>query len=167
VKSNAEKRKKRKMKEFDYYIFIDYSEDLIGYSIIEHYKLIELFPKISKFSHYKELKHKSAYLHSIKKIINQDNVPSFFVKFKIREMRQNMEIYLDVLDFLKKHENCIVFVSIDNHEYPNFRKFVRIVDGEKVMVKKESELMKGTPEYRASLVLDTLLNFERLKRKND
>jgi len=28
-----------KMKEFDYYIFIDYSENLIGYNIIEKEKL--------------------------------------------------------------------------------------------------------------------------------
>jgi len=30
------------MKEFDYYIFIDYSENLIGYSIIENKKLKNL-----------------------------------------------------------------------------------------------------------------------------
>jgi hypothetical protein len=41
---------------------------------------------------------------------------------------------------------------------------VNIVDGENVIIKQESELIKGTPEYRASLVLDTLLNIERLKK---
>lgn len=81
-------------------------------------------------------------------------------------MKHNMEIYIDVLDFLKKHDNCIIFISVDNHEYPNFRKMVKISDGEKTVVKKESQLVKGTPEYRASLVLDTLLNIERLARKN-
>lgn len=154
------------MKEFDYYIFIDYSEDLIGYSIIENKRLKELLPKISKFAHYKELKHKSAYLHSIKKIITKNKVLDFFTKYKIREMRQNMEIYLDVLAFLKQHDNCIIFVSIDNHEYPNFKKFVKIIEVSKTVVKKESQLIKGTPEYQTSLVLDTLLNIERLNRKN-
>ena len=81
-------------------------------------------------------------------------------------MRLNMSIYLDVLDFLKKHDNCIIFISIDNHEYPNFKKLVNVADGEKTVVKKESQLLIGTPEYQASLVLDTILNIERLKKQN-
>lgn len=75
-----------------------------------------------------------------------------------------MEIYLDILEFLKKHENCIIFVSVDNSQYPAFRKMVGIVDGENIVIKQESELIRGTPEYQASLVLDTLLNIERLKQ---
>ena len=154
------------MKEFDYYIFIDYSENLIGYNIIEKERLKELIPKITKFAHYKDLKHKPAYLHSIKRVIDKNKVIDFFVKHKIKEMRKNMEIYLDVFDFLKKHENCIIFISIDNHEYSNFNKFVKIMEGNKTVVKQESQLIKGTSEYQASLVLDTLLNIERLGRKN-
>ena len=153
------------MNEFDYYIFVDYSVNLIGYLIIENKKLKELLPKISKFAHYKDLKHKSLYIHAIKKIIEKESILSYFIKYKIREMRQNMEIYLDVLAFLKQYDNCIIFVSVDNHEYPNFRKLVRVADGQKTVVKKESEIIKGTPEYRASLVLDTLLNIERLKNE--
>jgi len=152
------------MKEFDYYIFIDYSENLIGYSIIENNKLKELLPKISKFAHYKELKHKQAYIHSIKKIIEKNKIIDFFLKHKIREMRQNLEIYSEVLEFLKKHDNCIIFISIDNHEYSNFQKLVKVIDRERTVVKRESELIIGTPEYQASLVLDTLLNIERLKK---
>ena len=154
------------MKEFDYYIFIDYSVNIIGYSIIERRKLLELIPKISKFSHYKELKHKSSYIHSIKAIIEKNKVKDFFIKHKFKAMRQNMDIYLEVFDFIKKHQNCIIFVSIDDHEYPNFEKFVKIVDGSKTIVKPESKLIKNTPEYRASLVLDTLLNIERLNNEN-
>ena len=119
------------MKEFDYYIFIDYSENLIGYTIIENKKFKELLPKISKFAHYKELKHKSAYIHSIKKIIDKNKILDLIAKYKIREMRQNLYIYSDVLNFIKKHNNCIIFVSIDNHEFPNFKKLVNIADGKK------------------------------------
>jgi len=154
------------MKEFDYYIFIDYSENLIGYSIIENQKLKELLPKISKFAHYKQLRHKQAYIGSIRKIIEKEKIPSY-LKYKIRELRQNIEIYLDVLEFLKRHEKCIIFISVDNHEYPKFVKMVRISDGTKTIIKKESELKKGTPEYQASLVLDTLLNIERLRRDHE
>lgn len=153
------------MKEFDYYIFIDYSENLIGYSIIEKTKLKELLPKISRFAHYKELKYKSAYIHSIKKIIEKKKIGSDILKIKIREMRQNLEIYSDVLDFIKKHDNCIIFVSIDNHEFSNFRKLVNITDGEKTKVVEESQLKKRSIEYRMSLILDTLLNMERLKKQ--
>jgi len=77
-----------------------------------------------------------------------------------------MEIYLDVFEFLKNHSNCIIFISIDNHEYSNFIKFVKIIEGNKVVIKKESQLLKGTSEYQASLVLDTILNIERLKENN-
>ena len=151
------------MKEFYYYIFINYSKNLIGYSIIEKVKLKELIPKISKFDHYKELKNKSTYIHSIKKIIEKEKILSYFLRHKINSRRDNMGIYLSVLEFLKKHLNCIIFISVDNHEFPKFKKLVYISDISKTIVKRESELVKGTPEYKASLVLDTLLNIERLK----
>jgi hypothetical protein len=152
------------MKEFDYYIFIDFSENLIGYNIIEEKKLLELIPKISKFAHYKNLRHKKSYIKSIKKIIQKEKIISYFFKYKIRELYKNTEIYADVLEFLKKHDNCIIFILVDNRQYKAFNKLVGFVDGKKVIVKKESELVNGTPEYRASLVLDTLLNIERSKQ---
>ena len=67
------------MKEFDYYIFVDYSENLIGYLIIEKNKLNELLPKISKFTHFRELKYKAQYIHSIKKIIEEKKLPLIFL----------------------------------------------------------------------------------------
>lgn len=155
-----------KRKEFDYYIFIDYSESLIGYNIIKNDRIKDLLPKITKFAHYRKLKHKSSYINSIKKIIEKEKIISYFIRNKIRSMRQNMEVYLDVLDFLQKHDNCIIFISIDDHEYSNFRKMVKISDRGRTVVKKESQLEKRTPEYQISLVLDTMLNIERL-RKND
>ena len=152
------------MREFDYYIFIDYSENLIGYSIIEKNKLKELLPKISRFKHYRRAGNRKAYIKNVKKTIQRDNIGASFLKLKIKEMHKNMEVYLDILEFLKKHENCIIFVSIDNQQYPAFRKMINIIDGDKIIIKQESELIRGTPEYRASLVLDNLLNIERLKK---
>ena len=38
-------------KDYDYYVFIDYSENLVGYSIIEQKKIFELLPKKKKFEH--------------------------------------------------------------------------------------------------------------------
>ena len=78
-------------------------------------------------------------------------------------MCSNMDIYSDILEFLKKHENCIIFISIDNRQYTAFRRLINIVEGERVIVRQESELIEGTPEYQVSLVLDNLLNIERLK----
>ncbi len=154
-----------KYKQFDYYIFIDFSENLIGYNLISSDNLKKLLPKISKFAHYKNLRHKKAYLNSMKKRIEKENILSYFLKHKIRELYRNAEIYTDVLEFVKKHDNCIIFISIDNRQYSAFVKLVGFVDGDKVVVKKESALVKGTPEYRVSLVLDTLLNIERNKQK--
>ena len=151
-------------KQFDYYIFIDYSESLIGYAIIENKKLKELLPKISRFRHYRSARDKSLYLKNIKNTIRIENIKALFFKLKIKETPKNIEIYSDVLEFLKNHENCIIFISIDNSQYPVFKKIVNILDGKNVVVKQESELIEGTPEYRASIVLDNLLNIERLKK---
>src|SRR3989344_6499689 len=152
------------MKEFDYYIFIDFSENLIGYSIIENNKLKELLPKILRFRHYKDAKNRKLYFKNANNTIKRDKPQSSFLKLKIKGMHKNMEIYLDVLEFLKKHENCIIFISIDNRQYSAFRKMISIVDGKNVIVKQESELIKGTPEYQVSLVLDNILNIERLRK---
>jgi len=153
------------MSEFDYYIFIDYSENLIGYSIIENSKIRDLIPKVSRFRHFKDAGDKKLYLKNVKNTIKRENLSSYFIKIKIKETRQNLEIYSDVLDFLKKHNNCLVLISVDDHEYSNFIKLVNIVDGRNIEVKKESELRKGTSEYQISLVLDNILNIERLKNE--
>jgi hypothetical protein len=155
------------MREFDYYIFIDYSVDIIGYAILEKDKLKKLFPRILRFRHYREARDQKLYIKHIKSTLERDSIKSYFLKIKLKEMYRNIEIYLDVLEFLKKHENCIIFISIDNHEFSNFNKMVNIADGKNVMVKQESELKKGTLEYQASLVLDNILNIERLRRKHE
>jgi len=153
------------MKEFDYYIFVDYSENLIGYSIIEKSKLKELLPKLSRFRHYKKAKDRKLYLKNINKTIQREGIESSFLRLKIKEIRKNIEVYGDIFEFLKKHENCIIFISVDNRQYLAFRKMVNVIDGENILIKQESELIKGTPEYQVSLVLDNLLNIKRLKEK--
>jgi hypothetical protein len=152
-------------KQFDYYIFIDYSENILGYLIIEKEKIREFLPKISKFGHYKEIKHKSEYIHSIKKIIEKNKVLSYPLKTKIINTRDTPEIYSDILEFLKNHDNCLIFISVDNKQYSNFEKIIKIIDVSNTKVVRESELRKDTFEYRISLVLDTLLNIERLKNQ--
>ncbi len=153
-------------RRFDYYVFIDYSENLLGYLIINQDKIDEFLPNISKFAHYKELKHKPEYIHSIKKIIEKNKIQSYLLKTKIRKSADTPEIYSDILDFLKRNDNCLIFISIDNKQYSNFEKLVRIIDGKNIKVVKESELKKDTFEFRISLVLDTLLNINRLKSIN-
>ena len=150
-------------KEFDYYIFIDYSEHYLGYLIIEKERIKEFLPKISKFSHYRKLKHKKAYLNSIRKIVDKNNICSHFCRLKIRKTEATPEIYSDILDFLKKHDNCLVFICVDDKQFRNFNKIVHIIDGKNIKVIKESKLKKHTPEYKINLVLDTLLNLTRMK----
>ena len=41
---------RKKRREFDYYIYIDYSENWLGYMIIERDKINEFMSKISKLS---------------------------------------------------------------------------------------------------------------------
>jgi len=152
-------------KEFDYYIFIDFSEDLIGYAIISRNNLKELFPKITKFAHYSKLRHKKEYISSIKKRIEKENILSYFASHKIERLYKNLQIYADILDFIRNHQSCIIFISVDNRQFKSFNRLIRFVNTNKVIIKQESDLVKGTMEYRASLVLDTLLNIKRLKKK--
>lgn len=152
-------------KQFDYYIYIDYSESYLGYLIIEKEKIREFLPKISKFAHYSELKHKKAYLRSIRKRIDKNKICSYLLKLKIRKTTETPEIYSDILEFLKEHDNCLIFICVDNKQFLNFKKLVKIIDGKDIKVVKESELKKDTFEYRISLVLDTLLNLARLKNE--
>ena len=63
-----------KKKEYDYYVYIDYSERLIGYCIIEGKRIPEILPKISKFAHCKEIVHKAPYIATIKRRIKQEGI---------------------------------------------------------------------------------------------
>lgn len=150
-------------KEFDYYIFIDYSVDYLGYVIVKREDIKEFLSKISKFKHYRELKNKKAYLNSMKRIVERNEIRKYCCRLKIRKTEATPEIYSDVLEFLKGHENCLVFVCVDDKQFKNFNKLVHLVDGKNTKVIKESKLKKHSFEYRINLVLDTLLNLARLK----
>ena len=149
------------MMEFDYYIYIDYSDNLIGYDILEKIKIKDLLSKISRFRHYKSSKKRKLYLKNVNQTIKREKIKDYFLKIKIKNKRNSLEIYSDVLEFLKKHDNCLIFISVDDNQFRNFKKLIGIIDGKKIKVIKESELRKGTMEYQISLVLDNLLNIER------
>ena len=151
------------MNKFDYYIFIDYSGNLLGYGIIETDKIPEILPLITRFRHYRDSKKRKLYLKNVKNTIKKDKIKTFFYKIKVREIRLTPEIYADIAAFIKNHENCLIFISVDNTQYKNFKKFVEILDGDNILVRKESDLKKGSKEYMLSLVVDNLLNIERGK----
>lgn len=155
----------KERKYYDYYIFLDYSEDLIGYNIIEQKKMNELLPKISRFEHYKGKRNRKIYLKHIAKTIRRERIKSYFEKVEIVESRKNIELFTDVLEFIKKHEKCIIFLSVDDYQFKKLKKLLVLVDGENTDIKKESELKKGTPEYQVSLVIDNLLNIKRRQDK--
>lgn len=150
-------------RDFDYYIFIDYSVDYLGYVIIERDKIREILPNISKFKHYRELKKKSAYLSSMKNIVGRDGIRKYFYKIKIKKTEATPDIYSDILEFLKDRGDKSVFVCVDDKQFRNFKKLVNLVDGENTKVIEESKLKKHSFEYKINLVLDTLLNIARLK----
>ncbi|MDO8508494.1 MAG: hypothetical protein Q7S27_02300 [Nanoarchaeota archaeon] len=149
--------------KFDYCIFIDYSENLIGYLIIESDKIGTLLPKIIRFRHYKNVRNKKLYLKNVRQTFKREKILDYFLKHKIRAVRYNIEIFLDIGLFIKSNSNCLIFVCIDNNQYNSFQTFVKIVNGENIVIVKESELKVDTPEYQISLVLDNWLNMERLK----
>ncbi len=150
-------------REYNYYIFIDYSENLVGYSIIEQDKIFELLPKISRFAHYKGHKNRKIYLKKINETIKRENIKEFFERIKIKRVNKNLDLFIEVLDFIKKNKNCIIFLCVDDYQFKKMKKLLYLVDGRNTDVRKESSLKKGTPEYQVSLVIDNLLNIERRK----
>ena len=149
----------------DYYIFIDYSADFIGYNIIEKEKVSLLLEKISKFGHYKKERHKNTYLIKIKKTIKKTEIINLLCKQRIRRLKDNILIFLEVLEFVGKHDNCAIFLSVDNNQFDAFSRLMAIVPHKKhVTIVKESELKKGSVEYRLSLIIDNMLVIERLSK---
>ena len=122
-------------------------------------------PKISRFRHYSNSKNRKIYLNHIKATIERNKIKSYFEKIKIKSLRYNMDIFIDVLEFIKKYDNCIIFISVDDYQYRKFKKIVNIVNNEKTTIKKESQLKKNSEEYKLSLVIDNLLNIERRKQQ--
>lgn len=151
-------------KKFDYYIFIDYSENLIGYNIIKNEKIKDLLPKISRFRHYKTQKNRKVYIKHIKNTIKRENIKSYFEKTKIKNVRENLDIFIEVINFIKKHCNSIIFVSVDDYQYRIFRKMICLVNGDKTEIVKESQMKFDSFEYKLSLVIDNLLNIERRQK---
>ncbi|MBU0628533.1 MAG: hypothetical protein KKC75_05050 [Nanoarchaeota archaeon] len=150
------------MKSIDYYIYLDYSEKLVGYIIVKSEKVGIILPKISKFHHYKDLKHKKSYLSAVKKTIESKKILEDLLKHKIRELRENLYIFIEVIEFIKTNDNCVIFASIDDNQYRAFVKLISMIpDKCHTIVRKESELKKGSAEYRLSLIIDTLLNIKR------
>ena len=127
-------------KDYDYYIFLDYSEDLIGYNIIEQKKIIKLLPKISRFEHYKGRKNRKIYLKHRCNTIKREKIKSYFEKTKIEESRKNIELFTEILEFIKNHKNCIIFLSVDNYQFRKLKKLLSLVDGKNTEIKKESQL---------------------------
>jgi len=138
---------------------------LDGYNIIKQEKISELLPKISKFEHYKNRRHRKIYLKHISNTIKRERIKSYFEKIRIEKSTRNVDLFIEILEFIKRHENCIIFLSVDDCQFKKLRKLIYLIDERNTEIRKESELKKGTPEYQINLVIDNLLNIERRKQK--
>lgn len=164
IKLKMEQKSKQKM-NIDYYIYLDYSESLVGYIIIQNEKIPELLPRITKLHHYKDIKNKKAYIQSVKKILEKNSIEQFLLKCRIKGLKDNLSIFIEIVDFVKKYDNCKIFASIDNNQFISFTKLLEMIPHkEHIIVVKESDLRKGSIEYRLSLIIDTKLNIERLSK---
>jgi len=103
--------------KFDYYIFIDYSENLIGYNIIEKESVKELIKEAIKLRHFKKLKHKRTYLLKVKKIFKKGRINSLIYKQKIYFVRDTLLAFNEIVEFVKKNQDKKIFISIDNKQY--------------------------------------------------
>lgn len=152
-------------KNFDYYIYIDYSECLIGYLIIKKESVKECLLQTSRFKHYREAKQRKLYLKNASKTFKKKEILGSFLKRKVRNVLETPEIFADIAEFLKESKGGRIFICVDNRQFSNFEKFVEVIDGENIKIVRESELNKNSQEYKINLILDTWLNIER--RKNE
>ena len=149
----------------DYYIYLDYSEELVGYTIIKKEQVTDILPKISKLHHYKDIKNKKSYIRSAKRLIDNNKIDQCLLKCKIKKLKDNLSIYIEIIDFVKTYDNCKIFASIDNNQFVAFMRLLEMVPHkEHISVVKESDLKKGSVEYKLSLIIDTKLNIERLSK---
>lgn len=150
------------MKKFDYYIYIDYSKNLVGYAIIEKEKINILLPKLSKLDHYRNVKHKKQYISTIRKKLKKEKIKDLLLKCKIVELRLNLTVFADVVNFIIKNCKYKIFVSIDDNQYYPFVKLLKIIPDQKYLVViKESDLERKSMEYRLNLIVDNMLNIKR------
>jgi hypothetical protein len=155
------------IKEFDYYIYIDYSENLIGYIIIANKNKFVLLQKTSQFRHFKELRNKDIYLLKIKRIIYNNQILPLINKIRILSVRDSLSIFTYIIEFINKNEAKILLITLDDKEYTAFiRIFSKCINKENITIMKESELKKGSIEYRLSLIIDNMLNIERRNKIN-
>ncbi len=142
---------------------MDYSENLIGYIIIDKQKLNELLPKITKLKHYKGLKNKVQYLNAAKKLFKKNRILDIVSKHKIAELRQNVELCSEILDFCRKESESKMFISVDDRQHRGFMKILSLIDGKRFKIIKEGQLKVNSPEYQMNLIIDTLLNLKRTR----
>ena len=157
--------KKYKKSIIDYYIFIDYSADLIGYNIIEKKNVHAILQKIVKFRHFKEERRKKIYLIKIKRETKKSNLISFLFKQKIKHIKDNLAMFAEIIEFIRKNDNCLIFMSVDNNQFRAFTRLLEIIPHkDHIIIRKESDLKRNSPEYRLSLIIDTMLNIERMSK---
>lgn len=148
-------------KQFDYYIFIDYSEELIGYIVIRGSEINEILSKIVNLKHYKEVKNKKEYLKSIKKIFEKNHLYSYLSLVKICEIRKKQDIYLEIKEFINSHKNNSIFLSVDDKQKPSFDRFFAFTNLSVVKILKEGRIIRNSTEYKLNLIIDNLLNIVR------
>ena len=130
--------------EFDYYVFIDYSENLIGYLFLEKEKIENCLEVASRFNHYRETRNRKLYLKNAKKTFDKKEILACFIKKKIRNVLETPEIFADIARFLKENKKSKIFVSIDDRRYRNFQKFVEILEEKNLKIVNEGKLKKNS-----------------------
>ena len=165
VQLPMQKMETQKKWKIDYYVYIDYSHDLIGYNIIERENVEILLKRLPKFEHYKKVRHIRTYLIKIRKIVKKDEISGLLYKQKIMHLKNNASIFVEVIEFVKNHDNCAIFLSVDNNQYNAFIKLMGLIPHkEHLVLVRESDLKKGSIEYKLSLIIDNMLVIERMSK---
>jgi hypothetical protein len=100
----------------------------------------------------------------MKNLFEKNNLLNYLSKYRISELRQNVEICSEIFDFCINLNQSKIFVSVDDRQYKGFMKLASIIDGKRFKIIKEGQLKKGSLEYQMNLIIDTLLNLKRTRQ---
>ncbi|HRZ85520.1 MAG TPA: hypothetical protein P5277_01945 [Candidatus Paceibacterota bacterium] len=71
------------------------------------------------------------------------------------------------IEFININNNCEIFISVDNNQYNSFMKLFNLMPHQdNILILRESCIKKDSNECKLSLIIDNLLNIERLKHEN-
>lgn len=152
-------------RRFNYHIFIDVSSEMAGYMIVESKKFEEILLLTAKLHPYSKIKRKEKYLESVSKNVRWRKVKTLIEDLVIEKREMQVGLFKDIATLLQENKDNLYFISVSDRIYFDVSKLLELVEKKNYLIVKSSDLKKDSEEFKVSLILETLLNLKRRKKK--